>query len=83
MAVRAYVLIQTEVGMAKSVCKAIAGLEYPGAKVTSADTVTGPYDVIARLEADDLDALGSAVTEAVQRAGGVQHTVTCLAVKLG
>ncbi len=82
MTVRSYVLIQTDVGMARSVSEAIRAMEYPGAKVVSVDTVTGPFDVIARIEAEDLDCLGSAVTDAVQRSGGVQHTVTCLAVKL-
>ena len=46
------------------------------------DTVTGPYDVIVQLEADDLDRLGNAITDAVQKVTGVQRTTTCLAVKL-
>ena len=45
--VQAYILIQTEVGKAASVAKAIAGIS----GVTMAEDVTGPYDVIARVEA--------------------------------
>ncbi len=82
MAVRGYVLIETDVGKAKAVGAAIKDFTYPQARVAAVDTVTGPYDVIVQLEADDLDALGNAITEAVQKVAGVQRTTTCLAVKL-
>ncbi|MBK1789525.1 Lrp/AsnC ligand binding domain-containing protein, partial [Prauserella cavernicola] len=51
--VHAYILIQTEVGKAASVAAEIAGI--PG--VTSSEDVTGPYDVIVRAEADNVDQL--------------------------
>lgn len=82
MGVRGYVLIETEVGKAKAVGTAIQSFTYPGAKVVNVDTVTGPFDVIAQLEAEDLDGLGSAITEAIQKVSGVQRTTTCLAVRL-
>ena len=49
--VQAYILVQTEVGKAADVAKEIA--EYQG--VTTAEDVTGPYDVIVRAEADNVD----------------------------
>lgn len=82
MAVRGYVLIETDVGKAKLVSSTIAETALTGAKVTNVDTVTGPYDVIVLLEAEDLDALGNAITEALQKVSGVQRTTTCLAVRL-
>jgi DNA-binding Lrp family transcriptional regulator len=82
MAVRGYVLIETEVGKAKAVSSAIGALSYEGARVVTVDTVTGPFDVIVQLEADDLDRLGNAITDALQRVSGVQRTTTCLAVRL-
>ena len=82
MAVRGYVLIETEVGMAKAVGAAISQFTYPGTRVVSVDTVTGPYDVLVQMEGDDLDHLGNAITEAVQKVSGVQRTTTCLAIKL-
>ena len=57
--VRGYVLIETDVGSAKAVGAAAATLSYPGASVLAVDTVTGPYDVIVQIEADDLDTLGT------------------------
>ena len=83
MAVRGYVLIEGEVGKAKSVGEAVQALKHPDAKVLSVDTVTGPFDVIVQLEANDLDKLGNCITDGIQRVEGVQRTTTCLAVKLG
>ena len=48
MPVQAYILIQTEVGRAAAVATAIAAI--PG--VALAEDVTGPYDCIARVEAE-------------------------------
>jgi DNA-binding Lrp family transcriptional regulator len=83
MAFRGYVLIEAEVGHAKGVGEAVMSLNHKDARVTSVDTVTGPYDVIVQMEADDLDKLGNAITEGLQRIEGVQRTTTCLAVRLG
>jgi DNA-binding Lrp family transcriptional regulator len=82
VAVRGYVLIETDVGKAKAVGAHIQEFNYPGAKILAVDTVTGPYDVIVQVEAEDLDALGNAITDAVQKVSGVQRTTTCLAVRL-
>jgi DNA-binding Lrp family transcriptional regulator len=82
MAVRAYVLIEAEVGRSKGVGEAIVALRHSDAKVAGVDTVTGPYDVIVQMEADDLDKLGNAITDGIQRIEGVARTTTCLAVRL-
>jgi uncharacterized protein with GYD domain len=50
--------------------------------VVSVDAVTGPYDIIAVLEADDLNTIGELVTNKVHTVGSVVRTVTCLAVSL-
>jgi DNA-binding Lrp family transcriptional regulator len=76
--VNAYILIQTEVGKAAAVAAEIAGI--PG--VTSAEDVTGPYDVIVRAEADSVDALGKLVVAKVQAVGGIMRTLTCTVVHL-
>jgi DNA-binding Lrp family transcriptional regulator len=76
--VNAYILIQTEVGKAASVAHAIAGL--PG--VTVAEDVTGPYDVIVRAEANNMDELGRMVVARVQGVDGITRTLTCPVVHL-
>ena len=57
MSVQAYILIQTEVGKASSVAKAVSAI----AGVTIAEGVTGPYDVIMRAEAASMEDLGRTV----------------------
>ena len=83
MAIRGYVLIETEVGSAKAVGEQMQHLTHQDARVLSVDTVTGPFDVIVQLEADDLDHLGTCITDGIQAIGGVKRTTTCLAVRLG
>lgn len=82
MAVRGYVLIEAEVGKAKAVGEAVSRIARPDVRVASVDTVTGPYDVIALIEADDLDRLGVFITEGIQKVSGVARTTTCLSVRL-
>lgn len=80
MAVRAWLMVQTDVGRARAVCDALASMQHPGITVVQADTVTGPHDVIVRVEAEGVDALSDATDDAVLRVGGVQHVLTCIAV---
>ncbi len=74
--VQAYILIQTDVGRAASVATAIAGLE----GVALAEDVTGPYDVIARVEAQTVDELGKLVIAKIQDVEGITRTLTCTVV---
>ena len=78
MVVQAYILIQTDVGKAAEVASEIA--EVKG--VTLAEDVTGPYDVIARAEARNLDELGRLVVARVQVVDGITRTLTCPVVRL-
>lgn len=71
--VDAYILIQTEVGKAMQVTEHIRGIE----GVVSVDPVTGPYDVIARAQADDLDLLAKGTVMPMQELEGITRTLTC------
>ena len=78
MAVSAYILIQTEVGKAAQVAVEVDAIS----GITSAEGVTGSYDVIARAEADSVDDLGKMVVSRVQLVEGITRTVTCPVVHL-
>ena len=71
--VEAIVLVQVKVGASSAVVQAVG--EVGG--VTEAYVVTGPYDVIARVEADSLDELGQLVVSSIQAVEGVTRTLTC------
>lgn len=76
--VQAYILIQTEVGKAADVARAIAEID----GVTLAEDVTGPYDVIVRAEARNVDELGKLVVANVQAVDGITRTLTCPVVHI-
>lgn len=71
--VQAYILIQTEVGKAGDVAKEISMID----GVTLAEDVTGPYDVIVRAEARNVDELGKLVVAKIQAVDGITRTLTC------
>ena len=70
--VTAYILIQTAVNAAQVAgeIRALQGVE-------SADDVSGPYDVIARVAAPDMDTLGQLVVSRIQSVEGITRTLTC------
>jgi len=72
--VRAYVFIQTRVGMGPQVAREVGGIQ----GVLSSEGVTGPYDVIARVEATTLDDLGRLVTAEIHAVEGITRTITCI-----
>ena len=76
--VHAYILIQTEVGKAASVANAVRNTT----GVTEAEDVTGPYDVIVRAEASNVDELGRLVVARVQAVDGITRTLTCPVVHI-
>ena len=67
MVVQAYILIQTDVGKAAEVAAAITDIK----GVILAEDVTGPYDVIVRAEARNVDELGKLVVAKVQTLDGI------------
>lgn len=78
MATRSFVLIEISVGRTKEVVAALKSVQ----EVVTVDAVTGPYDIIAVVEAQDLNTVGDVVTSRVHNVPGIVRTVTCLAVSL-
>ena len=69
----AYVLIQTQIGKIAHVAHALSDLD--GVEV--AEDLTGPYDIIAKIQAPGLDQLGRLVVSRIQVVDGVTRTLTC------
>jgi DNA-binding Lrp family transcriptional regulator len=75
--VDAYILVQTAVNAAHV---AVEIREIDG--VTSAEDVSGPYDVIVRAHSENMDTLGKLVVSRIQSVDGITRTLTCPIVEL-
>ncbi len=72
MAISAYVFVECTQGKALEVSQNLSTLD----GVTSCHAVTGPVDVIAFVEAPDINEIGKFVVEKNQSTGGVLRTST-------
>lgn len=77
MAAKAYILIETTVGRNKDILRNLKLIK----GVSSVDYVTGPYDIIAVVEAENLNDVGDLVTQAIHPVAGITRTTTCLCLK--
>ena len=73
---KAFILIETTVGKAKEVTAALKQLD----EIESADAVTGPYDIIAKLETENRTNIVMAKIKSIP---GVSRTVVCATMKGG
>lgn len=78
MTVGAYILIQTELGRAADVARSLREID----GVTTAEVLTGPYDVIVKAEASTLDEIAALVESQLDMVGGIGRTLTCPVVNL-
>jgi DNA-binding Lrp family transcriptional regulator len=76
MTTKAYLLIETAVGKTRDVAGMLREID----GINIVDVVTGPYDIIAVIEGDDMAVVGNVVTERIHTVSGVVRTVTCVAV---
>ncbi len=70
---KAFILIETTEGKAKEVATALKQLH----EVRSANAVTGPYDVIAILEAENITNIVTAKIK-IKAIPGISRTVVCM-----
>ncbi len=73
---RVYLLIKVESGMENSVYQAMKDL--PNIKMV--DIVTGPFDLVAVFEAENLNVIETVILEKVRKIGGIKETTTLIAL---
>ena len=78
MSTQAFILIDVMVGKTKEILKALVGME----GVKSAHAVTGPHDIIALVEAENLKRLGEVVLSQIRGVKGVVRTLTCMVIEI-
>ena len=76
MAISAYVFIECTAGAAREVAQEIPRIK----GVVRANATTGPYDVIALVEAPDMNVLGDFIVTKIQSLSGVLRTQTNVVV---
>jgi DNA-binding Lrp family transcriptional regulator len=73
---KAFVLINIRTGDVKEVVKSLRRVE----GVLEANMTFGPYDAVAVIEVNDINAVGAILANKIQPIPGVLETLTCLAV---
>ena len=72
MSISAYVFIECTAGAAREVAEEVRRVR----GVQQANATTGPYDVIALVEASDVNVLGDFIVSKIQSISGVLRTQT-------
>ena len=72
--VTAYILIEMVAGHSRDLVSALN----QAASVREVSRVTGPFDVIAVIQSEDLNAISDVVSSEVHTLPGVERTTTCV-----
>ncbi len=75
--VEAYILLTSTIGEVRNVFSQLEELE----NVKGVNIVTGPFDIITLVEAEDLSTLTNAVVENIREIDGVMDTNTAIVVE--
>ncbi len=73
MAIRAYVLINTQIGQTQRVVEELKQIE----EVKRLDVIMGPYDVIVEIEVANYEDISKLLLEKFQSIPAINHTMTC------
>ena len=74
-----YLLIETDVGRLEDVLKRIRAIP----SVTEVQAVTGPFDLIVKVEAAHINAALDTVVHRIRRVPGIRSTETLVTVAMG
>lgn len=71
----AYVLVNAEVGKIREILGEIRKID----GVVEAYSVAGPYDILAKLDAEKFEKVAEAVVKKLHKIGGIKNTLTLFA----
>ncbi len=74
--VQAYVLINTKPGKEKEV---LEGIKKMGIKLLDSSLLYGEYDIIIKIDAENIEKLRSIVLDIIRKLDGVERTITLIA----
>ncbi len=78
MSLKAYILINTQIGKTAEVVKKLKEMD----EIKHLDVIMGPYDIIAQVETESHDSLSHIVMQRLQAIDAIKHTMTCTVVNV-
>ncbi|MEN3038891.1 MAG: Lrp/AsnC ligand binding domain-containing protein [Candidatus Kryptonium sp.] len=73
MGIRAYVLINTQIGQTQKVAEELKRVP----EVKKLDVIMGPYDIIVEIEVPNYEDISKLLLEKFQNIPAINHTMTC------
>ncbi|MEZ0344116.1 MAG: Lrp/AsnC ligand binding domain-containing protein [Caldimicrobium sp.] len=73
MPIRAYVLINTQIGQTQKVVEELKKIP----EVKRMDVIMGPYDIIVEVEVPHYEDISKLLLEKFQNIPAINHTMTC------
>ncbi|MCS7150227.1 MAG: Lrp/AsnC ligand binding domain-containing protein [Caldimicrobium sp.] len=73
MGIRAYVLINTQIGQTQKVAEELKRVP----EVKKMDIIMGPYDIIVEIEVPNYEDISKLLLEKFQNIPAINHTMTC------
>jgi len=77
MPIRAYVLINTQIGQTQKVVEELKKIP----EVKKIDIIMGPYDIIVEIEVSTYEDISNILLNKFQDIPAIQHTMTCPVVE--
>jgi len=77
MAIRAYVLINTQIGQTQKVVEELKKIP----EVKKIDIIMGPYDIIVEIEVSAYEDISNVLLNKFQNIPAIHHTMTCPVVE--
>ncbi|MCU4138292.1 MAG: DNA-binding transcriptional regulator [Thermodesulfobacteria bacterium] len=73
MSIRAYVLINTQIGQTQKVAEELKKIS----EVKKIDIIMGPYDIIIEIEVPTYEDISEILLNRLQNIPAINHTMTC------
>jgi len=73
MSIRAYILINTQIGKTQKVVEKLKTIP----EIKKLDVIMGPYDIIVEIEVPTYEDISKLLLDKIQNIPAINHTMTC------
>ncbi len=77
MAIRAYILINTQIGQTQKVAEELKKIS----EIKKIDIIMGPYDILVEIEVPTYEDISNILLNKLQSIPAINHTMTCPVVE--